>query len=235
MSINQKLQALYDSKWQGLITAMQPILQDAKPEELPASPLLLKVDDEQAYQNADIKLIIFGQETNRWYESFHGDANAILGYYDDFFNGGKYKSYGGQFWNGVARFITLLQERYPSKTIYLLWNNLLKIGKDAGVGFPSDIIHEVERQEFDVIQGELTILQPTITLFFTGPNYDSILSEVFRNSELSPIIDDFSERQLATLTIPNTGQVFRTYHPGYLWRNDIDHYFQAIIDNIKLD
>jgi len=234
MSINQKLRALYDSKWKGLTAAMQPIMQDAAPEELPASPLLLRVGDEQAYQNADIKLVVFGQETNRWYESFHENTDAILGYYDEFFNSGNYKSYGGQFWNGVARFVSMLQERYPSKTIYLLWNNLVKIGKDAGVGFPSDIIHEAERQEFNVISGELTILQPTITLFFTGPNYDSILNEVFDNPELIPVSDNFAVRQLATLAIPYAGQAFRTYHPGYLWRNDIDHYFQAIIDNINL-
>ncbi|AMR26824.1 hypothetical protein A0257_06680 [Hymenobacter psoromatis] len=214
---------------------MQPILQDAKPEELPASPLLLKVGNEQAHQNADIKIVIFGQETNSWYESFHGDTDAILGYYDKFFNSGDYKRYGGQFWNGVARFISMLQERYPSKTIHLLWNNLVKIGKDAGRGFPSNIIHEVERRELDVIQEELSILQPTIALFFTGPNYDSIIAEVFHNPEFYPIMDNFSVRQLATLTIPNAGQAFRTYHPGYLWRNNINHYFQAIINKVTLD
>ena len=214
---------------------MQPILQEAKPEELPASPLLLKINDEQAYQNADIKLIIFGQETNRWYESFHSDTDAILGYYDQFFNTGNYKNYGGQFWNGVARFISMLQERYPSKTIYPIWNNLVKIGKDAGAGFPSDIIHEVEEKEFDVIREELAILQPTIALFFTGPSYDGILDKVFHHPKLTPITGNFLARQLAKLAIPNVSQAFRTYHPGYLWRNSIDNYFQEIVDRVELD
>lgn len=236
MTINQKLRALYDSKWQGLTAAIQPVLQNTELEELPASPLLLKVGDEQAYQNADIKLVIFGQETNSWYESFHEDIDAVLGYYDEFFNSGKHKSYGGQFWNGVARFVSMLQDRYPSKSIYLLWNNLVKIGKDAGVGFPANVIHEVERQEFDIIREELAILQPTIALFFTGPkpSYATTLARIFHAPEFSPITDDFSVRQLAALSIPNVGQAFRTYHPGYLWRNDIDHYFRAIIDNINL-
>ena len=234
MNINQKLREIYDSKWLGLTAAMQPVLQDGQPEELPASPLLLRVGDEQAYQDADIKLIIFGQETNRWYESFHGDADTILGYYDEFFNSGEYKNYGGQFWNGVALFFSMLQERYPSKTIYFLWNNLVKIGRDAGIGFPSDTVHEVERKEFDVIQEELAILQPTITLFFTGPNYDNILSEVFDAPKLAQVSDNFSVRQLASLSIVNTSHAFRTYHPGFLWRNDINSYFQAIIDSVHL-
>lgn len=240
MSINQKLRTLYDSKWPDLVAAMQPILKDAEPEELPASPLLLKVNDEKSYEDADIKLLVFGQETNSWYESFHEDTDAVLGYYDIFFRDAALNSidfpiYGGQFWNGVRRFVCMLQERYPSKRIYFVWNNLVKIGKDAGIGFPSDVIHEVERQEFSVIPEEINILRPTITLFFTGPNYDSILNEVFDSPALEPVADKFSVRQLASLTLSNAGQTFRTYHPGYLWRNDIDHYFQTIIDTIKLD
>lgn len=228
--LNEKLQALYASKWQGLVTAMMPLLNDDNQDGIPACPLLLKIDDETAFQKADIRLMIFGQETNRWYESFHEDMAAITGYYDEFFNEGNCWNYGGQFWNGIRRFLDLLKQRHPDKTVYLVWNNLAKIGKDEGVGFPSDAIHEVEREHFGVIPHELDILKPTLALFLSGPNYDSVIQDVFGPIEITPVSEDFSVRQLAQFSIPNVGIALRTYHPGYLWRNNIDHYFDAVLN-----
>ncbi|WP_210516109.1 hypothetical protein [Hymenobacter terricola] len=233
-TINEKLHALYASKWQNLVSGMKSILQDDNREATPASPLLIKIDDENAYEQADIKLMIFGQETNRWYESFHGDMDAIIGYYDEFFNEGQYLSYHGHFWNGVLRFFELLKSKYPGKSIYLVWNNIAKIGKDEGIGFPPDDIHEVEREHFSVIQEEIAILKPTLALFLTGPRYDSVIEEIFGQTSFNQVNDNFSSRQLASLSLPNIVIALRTYHPGYLWRNDINHYFTAILDQIDL-
>ncbi|SET50261.1 hypothetical protein [Hymenobacter actinosclerus] len=229
-SFNKYLESLYASKWQDLFDSIYPLLTDDNVEDTPACPLLLKVEDEEFYSNADIRIMIFGQETNSWYEPFHKDMNSIIGYYDKFFNSGECWHYSGQFWNGVSRFVKLIKERHPDKSIALLWNNITKIGRHEGIGFPSAPIHQVEREHFSIIPQEIEILKPNIILFLTGPNYDSVISEVFGDLNMNAVSDDFTTRQLARLELPNVGFAVRTYHPGYLWRNDIDKYFDVILN-----
>ena len=54
--MNQELKALYSHKWNNLI---------ANSKDTDATyPLLIKVNEE--YQNADIKVMIVGQETDGW-------------------------------------------------------------------------------------------------------------------------------------------------------------------------
>ena len=64
--------------------------------------------------------MIYGQETNNWYEKFHNDIQEIGDKYDSFFSKGECWSYGGQFWNGAKRFLELLQQKYPDKKISLI-------------------------------------------------------------------------------------------------------------------
>jgi hypothetical protein len=234
-NLNTSLHALYSSKWNSLQEAMRPVLHNPDNKIKPTSPLLLKVGNEAEYQNADIRLVIFGQETNSWYEEFHGDMQEVIGCYDGFFNDKECWGYGGQFWNGFARFLKLLNERYPDKSVAYLWNNIVKIGKHGAMGLPPSYILEVEQSNFDVIPQELAILQPTITLFLTGPNYDPIINSLFNKPTFSTVSDGFSTRQLAQLAIPNSEYTFRTYHPGYLWRNNLNHYFKNIIDQLKFE
>ncbi|MBT9395520.1 hypothetical protein KLP40_20310 [Hymenobacter sp. NST-14] len=229
-NFNDDLKALYASKWQDLVDSMTPILTDDANEDIPACPLLLKVGNEESYESADIKIMIFGQETNSWYDSFHKNMESIIGYYDLFFNSGDCWGYGGQFWNGVSRFLQLLKERHPEKTVALVWNNITKIGKHESIGFPPYNIHEVEREYFSVIPQELEILKPNLVLFLTGPNYDSVIDKVFDKPHKNTVNEDFIARQLAKLSLQNVDLALRTYHPGYLWRNDIDKYFDAVLN-----
>lgn len=232
--MNKQLLNLYSSKWDKLCSAMQPILEDDTLETKPTCPLLLSIGNEEEFKNADIRLIVFGQETNNWYEEFHNEIIHIIGKYDEFYNSGGCWSYGGQFWNGVARFIAMLQEKYPNKKISLIWNNIVKIGKFNDKGFPPDYVYEVEREHFSVIKNELKILQPTVVLFLTGPNYDSVIVDNFGDLAFTKLPTGFSERQIARLSLTGIPFAFRTYHPNYLWRNDINSYFESIIDKINI-
>jgi hypothetical protein len=47
-------------------------------------------------------------------------------------------------------------------------------------------------------------------------------------------IPPFHERELAGISFPDVDFACRTYHPNHLWRNDIERYFSAIINEISL-
>jgi hypothetical protein len=231
--MNKKLLNLYESNWEKLSASMRDILNDEQLEEKPTNPLLLYINEEE-YKAADIKIMVYGQETNDWEGPFQNYIEKTTTYYDEFLNQGECWNYGGQFWNGVSRFISLLQEKYPNKKISLVWNNLVKIGKCNEKGFPPDYIYEAERNSFHVAKDELKILQPSIVLFLTGPNYDSVIHDNFGALHFSKLPSNFSERALAKVTMLGIPFAFRTYHPNYLWRNDINAYFNAIIDKINI-
>ncbi len=230
--MNDLLLKLYTSKWDELCTAMQPILDDVTLEQKPTCPLLLSIDNEAEFKSAEIRVMVYGQETNSWYDEFHQNKEPIIDCYNNFFNGGECWGYSGQFWNGISRFINLLQAKHPDKKIKLVWNNIVKIGKFDDKGFPPDYIYEIERKHFSVIKEELEIINPNLVLFLTGPNYDSVIEDNFGLLE-KEALSEFSERQISKIKIDGIDFAFRTYHPNYLWRNNIDSYFNRIIDEIS--
>ena len=230
--MNEKLKILYTSKWDALIKAFEPIHSDEKIDIKPANPLLLYVDSEEEYKKADIRLMIFGQETNGWYENEDVTLDAVQKLYNGFFNEGDCWKYGGQFWNGVKRFKQLLSTKYPNKKVRLIWNNIVKVGKYTDKGFPPDYIYEIERETFNVIPKEIEILKPNLVLFLTGPNYDGIIKDNF-GSLVYNKLPEFTVRQLAKVELQKGSIAYRTYHPNYLWRNDIDKYFETIINDIE--
>ena len=65
-SINQKLNELYSSKWENLSNALNQIVKDENYVVKPTNPLLLKHRDCDAYEDAEIREMIIGQETNDW-------------------------------------------------------------------------------------------------------------------------------------------------------------------------
>ena len=230
--MNEALTNLYSSKWDNLTAGLKPIIEDSNLDIKPANPLLLYIDNEEEYKNADIRLMIYGQETNSWYEKENGTIDDIQTLYDGFFNEGDCWKYGGQFWNGISRFLSSLQKKFPDKKIRLTWNNIVKIGKHGDKGFPPDYIYEIEREHFHVIPQELEILNPNVVLFLTGPNYDSIIKDNFGELKYEALPNS-TQRQLSRVSLKNIPFAYRTYHPNYLWRNEIDDYFDTIIDDIK--
>jgi hypothetical protein len=201
-----------------------------------AYPLFLKANE--TYINSDVKLLIFGKETNGWGGTYGSGVcvDDITNVYDEFFNSGDCYAYGGQFWNGIKYFMNLLQEKNKDKKISYLWNNIVKIGYDKE-GFPYNFYENIVKPYLNnIITKEIEILKPDFVLFFTGPNsdngpYDNVLNEVFNNPQRKPV-DGFTERQLCEIVIPNVKKSFRTYHPNYLYRNNIDTYFEKIINEI---
>ncbi len=229
--MNEQLFKIYSTKWDNLTKATLTIYENEKLVSKPAKPLLIKVDNEDDYSSADLRLMIFGQEANGWYK-MENTIDGLLKGYDDFFNDDYCYTYGGQFWNGVSCFISKISEKYPNKKIRYIWNDIVKIGKYESKGMPPDYIYKIEREHFSVIQDELRIIKPNFILFFTGPNYDRIIKDNFGILDYEPLLP-YNTRQISKFKIGDILSI-RTYHPNFLWRNDIGSYFDSIINEIKI-
>lgn len=235
--MNTKLLTLYKSKWADLCQAMQPIIDDDNLEIKPTCPLLIGVDEEE-YKNADIRLMIFGQETNNWFELFNPDIEKVLSYYDEYFLSGDWETDTRRaFWQGLKPYINAIKAKYPNKKVAFVWNNIIKIGKLDEKGTPPDYIYNIEKTYFSVVKEEIKILKPNMILFFTGPNYDNKLVDNFGELKLNKI-SSLPEYELASLDLLDIPNVFRTYHPmgaKFFGKEYIDKCFTAIIDNTNFD
>lgn len=173
--MNKELEDLYLGKWDALVQYGE--------NKGAASPLLMKVNDQ--YIEADIKIIIFGQETYGW----NGDLGCknvefLMNDYDAYLHNIKSYPYhyptrlkkksSRSFW-GRKNFL-FFQEQIKFKDvkkIAFLWNNLAKIGNSAnakskGLGKQSKSIEMLEEKYFQVIEEELGILKPDLIIFRTG-------------------------------------------------------------------
>lgn len=70
IDLNDRLVNLYGSKLVGLYTDFEPLF-EREGGIKPALPLLLWLNDCEAYEKADVKVMIFGRETNYWNDNAH--------------------------------------------------------------------------------------------------------------------------------------------------------------------
>jgi hypothetical protein len=188
------------------------------------------------YLESNIKVMIFGQETNDWNGDFSNEESIehLLSIYNGFFATGRCFSYGGQFWNGVSKLKSELEEKSKNdgKSVGLLWNNIIKIGRSGDKGLPSQDVMEWQAPAFELIKKEVEFYAPDIVIFFTGPNYDHFISRVFTDASFIKV-NERTKRQFAKVVsdaLP--ARTIRTYHPNYLWRNDFYSYLDDIIAEV---
>lgn len=256
--MNEKLKKLYDSKWNELCTAIKPIIEGDQYKNKPAYPFLLEVgrwvsedqEDESWYRDADIRVMIFGQETNPngWKcgdvpeipktSAFNPDIcpTAVSGEYEDLCrNELEKQGYNGSksLFNGYRNFMAMLNQKFPEKKIGYLWNNIVKIGKSEGTGYDTQI-YNIEQKYFRVIPQEVEILKPHVIIFMTG-GYDDKIRDNFGEVKFSPLAS-FSENEVAKVQLPNSNiQAYRTYHPSAraISNDTREAYYKAIINDIK--
>lgn len=163
MSINKELATLYSTYWDNLIEHGHKIT-----DKKPANPLLLKIN-EDLFSKADLKIMIYGQETKGW----HGFATPIeegMNRYEEFFfSKNPYNGYKkSAFWKAFNFFKQGLEQQYSEKELYFIWNNISKIGRsDKKTGVTTDI-RNLERDYFPVMKEELLIVKPDVVIFMTG-------------------------------------------------------------------
>lgn len=231
--MNKELEELYQSYWEIYYNKLQALYDEEKPKSR-TNPLLIKLDNEADYINADLRIMFFGQETNEW--PVGKDVLEISNAYEIFFKTNSlFVKYPSFYCNGMKKFKNMIQSKHPNKEIRFVWNNIIKTGKD-GKGQPDEEVYKLEKDWFPVIKDEIRILKPDYIIFFTGPYYDNLIESTFNNINYIDI-PRFSMRQLTKFSI-NDILCFRTYHPNYLYKIKrksslhIDDYYNAIIDSI---
>jgi hypothetical protein len=91
-------------------------------------------------------------------------------------------------------------------------------------------------EKFDVISNEIEILQPDIILFLSGPNYDENINCSIKDLKFNQFVSRYSQRELAKIDYKEFKNIYRTYHPQYLYRKSIiNDIFLEIIQNIEMN
>ena len=258
MRLHEELKVLYASKWEDLCNALQTMVCRERIGVKPAYPFLLSLvrwenarPTESWYADADLKVMVFGQETNSWTGKsddfgtspspvFSSDVSleAVMSIYEDFYasyyhdgtfsyNGSRY----GTFHYGLNCFATLLNAAFPDKRIAYVWNNLVKIGKAQGTGFCGPDIYTVEREYFSVIREEINILKPDLLLFLTG-TYDERIRDNWHDVQFSALssyaMNEVAQVASSELSIP----AYRTNHPSArLPKGEMEARYQVIVND----
>lgn len=206
-----------------------------KTSEKPTTPLMLSIPIDY---DKKIKIMLFGQETNDWrglYSENISVKNNMSGYYDFWVIKNSEFSKVGPLLQTFNKF----QKDIDMDKTSCIWNNIIKIGKAKEIGTPSAELIERQESWFKVVRKEVDILKPNIILFFTGPNYDGYIKEVFGEFDKEEVIGQ-KTRQLSKLIFQNDKNIvaYRTYHPGYLRRSGLGkeylNFFKQVVSDITI-
>ncbi len=233
---NYLLNELYASKWDTFSKKLDGIVKDEQFKVKPTNPLLLKLSKPEIFREADIRIMIFGQETNDWGGEFNNDFSWIFSIYEIFLQTGNAFPHRGVFRNHINWFIRKTRQEAPKQNVQFVWNNLIKVGKANQKNRPPNYIYEIEKNHFKVLRDEVDILKPNLILFMTGIHYDEILDFQFPNVTRESV-DGFSQNLFQKLHIPGVENAYRIPHPNYLNRKGKALYesvYNKIISEISI-
>lgn len=78
-TLNDKLVNLYGAKIPGLYAAVESLFDDRDTVK-PALPLLIELNDDESYEKADLRIMVFGRETNNWNDEEHRKDFPLFAY-----------------------------------------------------------------------------------------------------------------------------------------------------------
>ena len=219
--------------------------------------------DESWWTDADLKVMVFGQEPLNWPMPILDDGSQVQSddfvelyqrFYSDNYRGdyflkdsdnhlAKNKFFNMGF-NGIISGIKdfVLDKQYPDKKVAYLWNNISKLSLGGRDGVYQKI-HELEEKYFHVIPQEIEILKPDVLIFLTGPaqnTYYRYIQENFNvNGSPKPLAGNDVDA-VAKLDIEGISLAYKTYHPtatkdGDRGITDAEkwQYYHAIFDDMK--
>lgn len=262
-TLTEQLAEIYQPKWEILKKHL-----NAKGIKV-QSPFMLGVAlehdnqggyvDESWWTDADLKVMVFGQEPLNWpipvladdsqvqsddfvelYQRFYSD-NYKDGLYfltdsDNHLAKNKFFSMG---FNGIMAGIKdfVLKDSCSGKRAAYLWNNISKLSVGGRNGVTPDI-HDLEKEYFHVIPQEIEILKPDVLIFLTGPgqnNYYSYIKENFTVKGSPMPLAGINVDAVSKLDIEGIRLAYKTYHPAATTITDKEKwdYYHAILDDIK--
>lgn len=183
-------------------------------------PDLIWLDDE--YLNSSPRIVIIGKQQDGWdynYPEFVSgwSISDAIDVYRKFDFGVRY--HATPFWNF---FHSVRRSAFPNECDArrkVLWTNLIKfVASDKSSILLKPYCEAAFQLQQDVLTTELKIAEPSICIFVTGPNYDSVLEGYYDGVQFEK--HDLPVRQFARLVHPNLPQhSYRIYHPNYLNRD----------------
>lgn len=203
-----------------------------------SAPLCLCVPER--WKNSNVRVLLVGQETlgwnfePGWYYDWPYDAIAnwrdfevvsdsvramIHGYKSFEFSRYQPGNYRSPFWRAYREFRRALGEQKDGMDTSVLWTNLFRMSLDEGSvikgGSPEEISQLTEASR-EVFCAEVSILDPTAIVFFTGPDYNDTLYSLFPGIEVNAFNGHDPEKtgRISHPGLPS--MAWRTYHPGYL-------------------
>ena len=221
-SSNKKLQRLYEKHWETLIASV-PTNQEY------SFPFLMDMND--GYAESPIKLMIVGQQTNKWnpdwcrsdfgWEPMENPVSTLMTVYRKFNRAVNYTN--SPFWQAAHR---LQEQTNPGSDRYgFMWSNLLRV--DHKASRPTEIEDAICR--VPLLAKEIGIVKPDVLVFFTGPEYEARLISTFEGISLKAV-PGYPFKFLAQLIHPLLPlHSYRTYHPNYLSRQKM---LKPIVDKI---
>lgn len=251
MSINKKLNELYNSQIKGLkeisdkadVTAI-----DETYSKWDGPHLMYCWEDD--YNNASPKILFIGKEPNTWVDCAWDQIEGPLEKYKEFALATN-KPNITTFWRAVFEIIALINGN-DKKVKNFLWTNVSKYCTWEGKGITNEDFYFINRK-FNVLQDEIRITAPDIIIFFSGPDYDERIKAQFKaNVEFnSRVLKNIPEKQLSLVKTGEENEIipihtYRTYHPSYLNRNKwyflnsialdcLGFNLEEIIDKLKSD
>jgi hypothetical protein len=223
--LQPQLNSLYQDSWVKL-NAILP-----KDREI-SNPLFIQVPD--AYETAQLKLIVIGQQTNGWV-SHLGDPEytttpeGLIKCYGTFNLGEKYIK--SPFWQASHELQRKLAPSVPP--FGFVWSNLFICDQNRRT--PEDDVADKLR-DLSILKDELRILQPDVAVFFTGWRlYDYTIKKLFPGIIITPV-DGGDGKLLSQLSDPALvlpTRSYRTYHPKYLRMQKKMAVLDWIADKIK--
>lgn len=243
--MNDDLKALYTS-WKEGLDRDNPIATKLSPPSL--------VSVAPPFENASDRVLIVGQEDmgNQWsqaglndypaygyagirwpYEnistwadflSVENSVEALMhGYELSAFCKHQPKNFSSPYWRAFRRFTN--DGARGAAT------NLDRTSYQGGAidDGPAQVRAFLNSQETDLLQKEISILEPKVCIYFTGPNRDHLINQRWEGIEQVGLSSNIPARQLCRLvheTLPKHS--YRTYHPGYLQRSGKGFYLDEI-------
>lgn len=241
ISPTDQLESLYQENWKSLQERL------ASAGERTQAPFLISTkryvdkdrNDESWYTDADLKIMIFGQEPNWWsLVDKQNSAADIMELYQEFYfeyyriednvpyfrekkgDPDKEGVSDGFLTNGCNWLMGELREKLANKMkVAMLWNNISKLARtgDKGNGTPvTQELHKIEMETFHVIPEEISILKPDIVIFLTGPGkneYYRYICENFTVSEPATKLGEHDIHDACKLNIKEVPLSYKTYHP----------------------
>ncbi|WP_342154790.1 hypothetical protein [Methylorubrum sp. SB2] len=218
-------------------------------------PLLLKIPDD--WQQAAHRVMWIGQETADW--SWEGkqlkadgvdwdypdimslkdfaeneiSLDALTYGYGEFEFAANHRVNRSPFWR---YFRWTMDEVRKHGNVSAVWTNVVRSSANSDQGYSLWAVPDTLRAEFlarqrGLLTAEIEILQPSLIIFVSGPHYDGFIGhelDGYKSVALAP----FTVRRAARLLHPVLPEnTFRTYHPGFLNRNELGFSpIQAMID-----